>query len=80
MLNQRQQALTVKACNVGASAYSLNEMSPMLQHRTLAIQPVLVVTAIITRNFNLVQTSTVDESGYWVDSKPVSFQLSWFDG
>jgi hypothetical protein len=73
MLNQRQQALTVKAFNVGASAYSLNEMSAMLQHRTLAIHPDLVVMAIIPRNFNLAQTPTIDESGYWVDQSLYHF-------
>lgn len=68
-LNQRQQAVTVKVFNFGASAYSVKEMAATLQYRTLAIQPDLVVMAIIPSDFNLARTPTIDESGYLIDQK-----------
>lgn len=69
MLNQGQQAVTVKVLNFGASAYSVKEMAATLQYRTLAIQPDLVVMAIIPSDFNLARTPTIDESGYLIDQK-----------
>jgi hypothetical protein len=72
-LNQRQQAVTVKAFNFGASAYSVKEMVATLQYRTPDIQPDLVVMAIITLDFNLARTPTIDEEGYLVDRKLYHF-------
>ena len=68
-LNQRHQAVTVKTFNFGASAYSVKEMVATLQYRTPDIQPDLVVMAIITSDFNLARTPTIDEEGYLVDQK-----------
>ena len=69
MLNQRQQAVTVKVLNFGASAYSVKQMAATLQYRTLDIQPDLVVMAIIPSDFNLARTPTINESGYLVDQR-----------
>ncbi len=72
-LNQRHQAVTVKTFNFGASAYSVKEMVATLQYRTPDIQPDLVVMAIITSDFNLARTPTIDEEGYLVDQKLYRF-------
>lgn len=66
-LNRRQQAVTVKTFNFGASAYSVKQMVATLQYRTPDIQPDLVVMAIITSDFNLARTPTIDAEGYLVD-------------
>lgn len=66
-LNRRQQTMTVKVFNYGASAYSVKEMAATLQYRMLDIQPDLVVMAIIPSDFNLDRTPTIDDSGYLVD-------------
>ena len=68
-LNQRQQSVTVKVFNYGASAYSVKEMAATLQYRVFDIQPDLVVMAIIPSDFNLARTPTIDESGYLIDQK-----------
>ncbi|HEX7765616.1 MAG TPA: SGNH/GDSL hydrolase family protein [Nitrospira sp.] len=72
-LNHRHQAVTVKTFNFGASAYSVKEMVTTLQYRTPDIQPDLVVMAIITSDFNLARTPTIDEEGYLVDRKSHRF-------
>lgn len=72
-LNRRQQAVAVKAFNFGASAYSVKQMVATLQYRTPDIQPDLVVMAIITSDFNLARTPTIDEEGYLVDQKLYRF-------
>jgi lysophospholipase L1-like esterase len=66
-LNRRQRAMTVKVLNFGASAYSVKQMVVTLQYRMLDLQPDLVVMAIITSDFNLARTPTVDAEGYLVD-------------
>jgi hypothetical protein len=63
-LNQRQKAVTVKTFNFGASAYSVKQMVATLQYRTPDIQPDLIVMAIITSDFNLGRTPTIDAQGY----------------
>jgi len=68
-LNQRHQSVTVKTFNFGASAYSVKEMVATLQYRTPDIQPDLVVMAVITSDFNLARTPSIDEEGYLVDQK-----------
>jgi|CXWL01.1.fsa_nt_gi hypothetical protein len=68
-LNQGQQAVTVKALNFGASAYSVKEMAATLQYRMVDIQPDLVVMAIIPSDFNLARTPVIDESGYLIDQR-----------
>ncbi len=68
-LNQRQQSVTVKVFNYGASAYSVKEMAATLQYRMLNIQPDLVVMAIIPSDLNLARTPTIDDSGYLIDQK-----------
>ncbi|MGH7217779.1 MAG: SGNH/GDSL hydrolase family protein [Nitrospiraceae bacterium] len=68
-LNQRQQAVSVKVLNFGASAYSVKEMAATLQYRMVDIQPDLVVMAIIPSDFNLARTPTIDGSGYLIDQK-----------
>lgn len=72
-LNRRQQAVTVKTFNFGASAYSVKEMVATLQYRTPDIQPDLVVMAIIPSDFNLARTPMVDEEGYLIDQKLYRF-------
>ncbi|WP_342347352.1 SGNH/GDSL hydrolase family protein [uncultured Nitrospira sp.] len=66
ILNQQQNILTVKVFNFGVSAYSVKEMSAMLQHRMLAIQPDLVVMAIIPPDLDLDRTPIIDSAGYLV--------------
>lgn len=68
-LNQRQESVTVKVFNYGASAYSVKEMVATLQYRMLDIQPDLVVMAIIPSDFNLARTPTIDELGYLIDQR-----------
>jgi hypothetical protein len=69
-LNQRQQAVSVKVLNFGASAYSVKQMAATLQYRMLDTQPDLVVMAIIPSDFNLARTpTTIDEAGYLIDQK-----------
>jgi len=75
-LNRRQQAVAVKTLNFGASAYSVKQMVATLQYRTPDIQPDLVVMAIITSDFNLARTPTIDEEGYLVDQKLYRFSPS----
>lgn len=72
LLNQRQQALTVKVFNYGVSAYSVKEMAATFQYRVMDIQPDLVVMAIIPSDFNLARTPGIDSEGYFVD-KRISF-------
>lgn len=68
-LNQRQESVTVKVFNYGASAYSVKEMVATLQYRMLDIQPDLVVMAIIPSDFNLARTPTIDGLGYLIDQR-----------
>jgi hypothetical protein len=75
-LNQQQQAVTVKAFNYAASAYSVKEMVATLQNRMLDIQLDLVVMAIIPQDFNLARTPTIDESGYLIDQRLSQFSPS----
>lgn len=63
VLNQRQQAVTMKVFNHGTSAYSVKEMAATLQYRVSDIQPHHVVMAIIPPYFNLVRAPTIDNSG-----------------
>ncbi|ULA64036.1 MAG: hypothetical protein LZF86_110736 [Nitrospira sp.] len=75
-LNQRRRAVTVKTFNFGASAYSVKEMVATLRYRTLDIQPDLVVMAIITSDFNLARTPTIDAEGYLIDQELHRFSPS----
>jgi hypothetical protein len=68
-LNRRQQTMTVKVLNYGASAYSVKEMAATLQYRMLDVQPDLVVMGIIPSDLNLARTPTIDASGFLIDQK-----------
>lgn len=69
ILNQQQNLLTVNVFNFGVSAYSVKEMAAMLQHGMLALQPDLVVMAIIPPDLNLDRTPIIDSAGYLVGQK-----------
>jgi hypothetical protein len=72
-LNRRQQAVKARVYNFGASAYSVKVMAATLRHRMLAIQPDLVVMAIIPSDFDLDRTPRVDANGNLTDNKLSSF-------
>ena len=62
-----KQASNVRVFNYGTSAYSVKEMTAVLKSRMLAIEPDLVLLAIIPTDFNLSRTPTIDDSGYLID-------------
>ncbi|WP_447963845.1 SGNH/GDSL hydrolase family protein [Nitrospira sp. Ecomares 2.1] len=66
IINQQQNIQTVKVFNFGVSAYSVREMAALLQHRMLAIQPNLVIMAIIPPDLDLKRTPIIDAAGYLV--------------
>ena len=68
-LNRRQQAVTVKVLNYGASAYSVKEMASSLEYRMMDVQPDLVVFAMIPADLNTLRTPGVDAVGYLVDRR-----------
>lgn len=59
----------VTVFNFGVSSYSLKEMDATLKHRTPAIEPDLIVAAIIYGDFDLSRTPGLDPSGYHTHSE-----------
>jgi hypothetical protein len=72
-LNQRQARVRVRVFNFGASAYSVRVMEATLRRRMLAVEPNLVLLAIIPADFNLARTPGVDSHGYLSDDKLSGF-------
>jgi hypothetical protein len=65
-LNNKQGELRVRVFNYGVGAYSVKEMASTLRHRMLAIEPDLVMIAIIPEDFNLDRTPMINLEGYVV--------------
>lgn len=72
-LSRRQGAVKARVFNFAASAYSVKVMAATLRHRMLAIQPDLVVMAIIPSDFDLNRTPAVDAHGNLTDNKLSGF-------
>ena len=72
-LNRVQSEFKVKVFNFAASAYSVKVMEATLEQRMRAVDPDLVIMAIVPTDFNLGRTPTVDKFGYLTDSKLSSF-------
>lgn len=72
-LNRRQTGARVRVFNFGASAYSVRVMEATLRRRMLAVEPNLVLLAIIPADFNLTRTPGVDPYGYLSDDKLSGF-------
>lgn len=72
-LNRRQTGARVRVFNFGASAYSVRVMEATLRRRMLAIEPSLVLLAIIPADFNLNRTPGIDSYGYLSDDKLSGF-------
>lgn len=72
-LNQKQAFARVRVFNFGASAYSVRVMEATLRRRMLAVEPNLVLLAIIPADFNLGRTPGVDSHGYLSDDKLSGF-------
>lgn len=72
-LNQKQSLARVRVFNFGASAYSVRVMEATLRRRMLAVEPNLVLLAIIPADFNLGRTPGVDSHGYLSDDKLSGF-------
>jgi hypothetical protein len=68
VLNQRQKAVSVQTYNFGVPAYSVKEMSATLEHRMMAIEPDMVIMAIVKDDLNLSRTPLVDKWGYMVNA------------
>jgi len=64
LLNAAQDSVQVRVFNFGVSAYSIREMAATLEHRMLALEPDLVVMAIIPHDFDLTRTPAIDKYGY----------------
>ncbi|MFH1845413.1 MAG: SGNH/GDSL hydrolase family protein [bacterium] len=63
-LNAVQDSVQVRVFNFGVSAYSIREMAATLEHRMLAVEPDLVVMALIPHDFDLTRTPAIDKYGY----------------
>lgn len=72
-LNRKQTGARVRVFNFGASAYSVRVMEATLRRRMLAVEPNLVLLAIIPADFNLSRTPGVDSRGYLSDDKLSGF-------
>lgn len=72
-LNRKQTGARVRVFNFGASAYSVRVMEATLRRRMLAVEPNLVLLAIIPADFNLSRTPGVDSHGYLSDDKLSGF-------
>lgn len=72
-LNQKQSGARVRVFNFAASAYSVRVMEATLRRRMLAVEPNLVLLAIIPADFNLARTPGVDSHGYLSDDKLSGF-------
>lgn len=73
LLNEGQNEKRVKVFNFGVSAYNVKTMAATLEYRMLALEPDLVIMAIISDNFNLSRTGDVDKWGY-----TISYRLSGY--
>jgi hypothetical protein len=72
-LNNGRNEARVRVFNFGASAYSVRVMEATLRRRMLAVEPNLVLLAIIPADFNLDRTPGVDAYGYLSDDKLSGF-------
>lgn len=72
-LNRGQTGARVRVFNFAASAYSVRVMEATLRRRMLAVEPNLVLLAIIPADFNLARTPGVDSYGYLSDDKLSGF-------
>jgi hypothetical protein len=72
-LNRGQARARARVFNFGASAYSVRVMEATLRRRVLAVEPNLVLLAIIPADFNLARTPGVDSYGYLSDDKLSGF-------
>jgi hypothetical protein len=72
-LNRSRAGARVRVFNFGASAYSVRVMEATLRRRMLAVEPNLVLLAIIPADFNLTRTPGVDSYGYLSDDKLSGF-------
>lgn len=72
-LNRSRAGARVRVFNFGASAYSVRVMEATLRRRMLAVEPNLVLLAIIPADFNLSRTPGVDSRGYLSDGKLSGF-------
>lgn len=64
ILNRRRPEERVRVFNYAVSAYSVRQMAATLRHRMLAIDPDVVIMAVIPADFDLSRTGTVDRWGY----------------
>ncbi|HKG14990.1 MAG TPA: SGNH/GDSL hydrolase family protein [Pyrinomonadaceae bacterium] len=72
-LDGGQAGARVRVFNFGASAYSVRVMEATLRRRVLAVEPNLVLLAIIPADFDLARTPGVDSHGYLSDEKLSGF-------
>ena len=56
----------VRAFNFGVSAYSVREMAATLEHRMIAVEPDVVLLALIPNDFTVSRTPGIDHAGYLV--------------
>jgi len=68
-LNSNQAAFRVQVFNYGVAAYSVKEMVATLQYRMLAIEPDLVILAIIAQDFDLDRVPGLSSEGYLINRK-----------
>ena len=73
ILNQKQNSLSVKVFNFGATAYSVKQMAATLKYRMENVEPDLVVLAIIPHDLDLSRTPGVVIDGYHVEEKVLPF-------
>ncbi len=64
ILGRRQSDVKIRVFNYGVSAYNVKNMVDTLNYRMLKIEPDLVVMAIVSHDFDLSRTGTVDKWGY----------------
>ncbi|HYY99252.1 MAG TPA: SGNH/GDSL hydrolase family protein [Pyrinomonadaceae bacterium] len=72
-LNRGREGARARVFNFGASAYSVRVMEATLRRRMLAVEPNLVLLAIIPADFNLNRTPGVDSYGHLSDDKLSGF-------
>ena len=73
LLNQDQSGCRVQVFNFGVSSYSIKEMALTLKHRVPAVQPDLVIMALVFGDFDLARTPGVDKWGYNTRRNGVGF-------
>ena len=73
LLQKRLPWAKVRVFNFGVSAYSVREMVAVLEKRMLAIDPDIVIMAIIPHDFDIGRAGTLDKWGYTVHARPESF-------